>query len=163
MLLDQVKALTYTNQGIDTSNDIVTCNFTETELRQLHRRFGHPSTRRMHKVLERAGHETNFEELAKLTRFWEQCQTHGRAPGRFKFTLRDDRDFNHTVFVDVLAIDGKNVLQVIDEATAFQAARFLANMSAGCTWNTVKECWIDSYLGPPAYVVRNELCIEGIS
>jgi hypothetical protein len=76
MLLDQVKALTYTNQSIDTSNDIVTCYFTETELRQLHRRVGHPSARRMHKVLERAGHETNFEELAKLTRFCERCQTH---------------------------------------------------------------------------------------
>jgi len=77
------------------------------------------------------------------------------ADSSFKFTLRDDRDFNHTVFVDVLAIDGKNVLQVIDEATASQAARFLTNMSAGCTWNTLKECWIDFYLGPPAYVVHD--------
>ena len=28
-------------------------------------------------------------------------------------------------------------------------------MSAGCTWKTLKECWIDSYLGPPAYVVHD--------
>ena len=134
MLLNQVKALIYTSQGIDTSNDIVTCHLTETELRQLHRRFGHPSTRRMHKVLERAGPETNFEELAKLTKFCEQCQTHGRAHGRFKFTLRDDRDFNHTVFVDVLTIDGKNVLQVIDEATAFQALASSTIPSQHVSW-----------------------------
>jgi hypothetical protein len=155
MLLNPIKALTYAN-GITTHpSNVVSCHLTEPELRQLHRRFGHPSARRMHKVLERAGHETNLEEITKLTKFCDQCQRHGRAPGRFKFTVRDDHDFNHTVFTDVLTIEGKNVIQIVDEGTAFQAARFLTNMSAECAWSTIKECWIDTYLGPPSYVVHD--------
>ena len=38
---------------------IAFCHLTETELRQLHRRFGHPSVRRLAKVLQRLGH--NFD------------------------------------------------------------------------------------------------------
>jgi len=61
-----------------------------------------------------------------LTKFCHQCQMHGNAPGRFKFTLRDDLEFNYQVLVDVMFIDGKPILHVIDAATSFQAARFLA-------------------------------------
>jgi hypothetical protein len=31
--------------------------------------------------------------------------------------------------------------------TAFQAARFLKDMSACTTWDTFRICWIDTYLG----------------
>src|SRR6266568_8258316 len=33
------------------------CYLTTTELRRLHRRFGHPSADKLHKVLERSGHD----------------------------------------------------------------------------------------------------------
>jgi hypothetical protein len=42
---------------INQSFDLNPCYLTETELRQLHRRFGHPSTRKLHDLLERAYHE----------------------------------------------------------------------------------------------------------
>ena len=41
------------------------------------------------------------------------------------------------------------MLHIIDEATKFQAARWLKDVSATTTWDTLKECWIDTYLGPP--------------
>ena len=154
MLLDEVKALTYLNQGF-ADDTTVTCHLTDVELRRLHRRFGHPSTRRFYKVLQRAGHETNFEELARLTKFCEQCQTHGGAPGRFKFTLKGDSDFNHTLFVDVFTLDGKPVLHIVDEATNFQGGRFLKDYSTKNAWDTLREAWIDTYLGPPAYVAHD--------
>ena len=53
-----------------------------------------------------------------------------KALGRFKFTLRDDYDFNYSVVVDIMYLDGKLVLQVVDSATTFQAARFLKDMLA---------------------------------
>ena len=46
-------------------------------------------------------------------------------------------------------LDRKPVLHVVDAATGFQAARFIRNMSAKKTWDVLKECWIDTYLGPP--------------
>jgi len=128
---------------------------TESELRQLHRRFGHPSVQRLAKVLERAGHQVNSTILEKLTEFCHQCQMHGKAPGRFKFTLKDDHEFNYSIIVDVLYLEGKPVLQVVDSATSFQAARFLKDMKAKTAWDTIQECWINTYLGPPDIIVTD--------
>ncbi|KAI0992456.1 hypothetical protein K3495_g15729, partial [Podosphaera aphanis] len=153
MFLNEARALAHSNTN--PKNNAVACHLTEIELRRLHRRFGHPSTQRFHKVLERAGHETNFEELHRLAKFCKQCQTHRKAPGRFKFTLKDDCDFNHTLFVDVFTLDDGPVLHIVDEATNFQGGRFLNNMSAKHTWDALKQTWIDTYLGPPAYVVHD--------
>jgi di/tripeptidase len=52
-------------------------------------------------------------------------------------------------------LDGKPVLQVVDSATAFEAARFLKDMSARTAWDTLRACWIDTYLGPPDMVVHD--------
>jgi hypothetical protein len=80
---------------------------------------------------------------------------HEKSPGRFKFTLKDDHEFNYSVIINVLYLDGKPVLQVIDSATAFGAARFLKDMSARTAWDTLRVCWIDIYLGPPDMVVHD--------
>jgi hypothetical protein len=110
MLLNLIKALMYTS-GITTHpSDVVLCHLTEPELRQLHRRFGYPLARRIYKVLERAGHKTNLKEITKLIKVYDQCQRHRQAPRRFKFTIQDNYNFNHTVFTNVLTIKGKNVV-----------------------------------------------------
>lgn len=154
MLLDKVKALTYVNQSPNNSSPI-SCHLTEVELRRLHRRFGHPSTERFRKVLKRAGHDINFDEINQLNKYCKECQTNGKAPGRFKFTLKDDNDFNHTIFIDVFYLDNKPVIHMVDEATNFQNAKFLDNISAEHTWDTVREAWCDTYIGPPAYIVHD--------
>ncbi|KAI0993082.1 hypothetical protein K3495_g15102 [Podosphaera aphanis] len=46
-------------------------------------------------------------------------------------------------------IDGSPLLHVIDESTKFQAGRWLQNLSAKHTWEMLRNCWIDTYLGPP--------------
>ncbi|KAM4058305.1 transposase [Hirsutella rhossiliensis] len=68
------------------------------------------------------------------------------------FTLRDDREFNFEITADVVQIGGKPVLHVIDEATAFQGARFLPSMTARDTWETLRMLWIDTYQGPPDFM-----------
>ena len=90
-----------------------------------------------------------------MTKFCEQCQLHAKSPGRFKFTLKDDCDFNYSVQIDVFYLDGKPVLYVIDEATSFIAARFLKDESTRTVWDTLRTCWIDTYLGPPDYFVHD--------
>ena len=139
------------------STSYSTSYLTETELRQLHRRFGHPSAARLLQLLKRSGHddETSNNSITKLTKFCAHCQKHGKSPGRFKFTLREDVQFNYSIIVDVMYIEGDPVLHIVDEGTRFQAARWLANISAKHTWETLRLCWIDTYIGPPDFIVHD--------
>jgi hypothetical protein len=78
-----------------------------------------------------------------------------KAPGRFKFTLKDDMDFNYEVVIDIMYIGSKPVLHVVDTATAFQAARFLKDISTKTVWDALRLCWIDVYLGPPDVIAHD--------
>ncbi|THC93999.1 hypothetical protein EYZ11_006508 [Aspergillus tanneri] len=111
--------------------------------------------RRLTRILQRAGHEVDSQCVDYLTKFCHHCQMKGKSPGRFKFTLKDDYEFNYSVIIDILYLEGKPVLQVIDAATSFSAARFLKDMSARNAWDTLRACWIDTYQGPPDYVVHD--------
>ncbi len=93
------------------------CFLSEIELRRLHRRFGHPSVRRLQQVLEQSGHEVELHALEHLTRYCKHSQKHGRLPGRCSFTIKDDIEFNYNVVVDIQYIQGKPVLHRVDEAT----------------------------------------------
>jgi hypothetical protein len=108
---------------IDQSFDLNSCYLIETELRQLHRRFDHSSIKKLHDLLERADHEVKKPVLEKLIKFCTFCQKYAKSSGRFKFTLRDDVNFNYSVIVDVMYVENSLILHVIDEATRFQAAR----------------------------------------
>ncbi|KAJ5544720.1 hypothetical protein N7535_006892 [Penicillium sp. DV-2018c] len=79
----------------------------------------------------------------------------GKSPGRFKFTFRDDYEFNYSIIIDILYLEGKPVLQVIDAATSFGAARFLKDMTARHAWDALRACWIDLYQGPPDCIVHD--------
>ncbi|KJZ69913.1 hypothetical protein HIM_10698 [Hirsutella minnesotensis 3608] len=125
---------------------------TETEIRTLHRRFGHPAVPRLYHLLKQAGHsDVSISTLETISKFCHHCQMHSQAPRRFKFTLKDDQEFNYKIIVDVMYLGSpqRPVLHVVDAATAFQGARFLPSMSAKDTWETLRTLWIDTYLGPP--------------
>ncbi|KAK1990748.1 hypothetical protein LX36DRAFT_685881 [Colletotrichum falcatum] len=109
-------------------------------------RFGHPSVQRLHKVLQRAGHETDLSSIEAINKFCRHCQLNSKAPGRFKFTLRDNHKFNHKIIP---------VLHVVDAATSFNAARFLRSITAEHTWEALRMCWIDVYLGPPDWITTD--------
>ena len=63
---------------------------------------------------------------------------HKKSPGRFKFTLKDDFEFNYLIVIDVVYLKGDLVLQVVDLAIAFQVARFLEDMLAAKTFKALK-------------------------
>lgn len=119
-------------------NEAATAFLTEQELRTLHRRFGHPMTRRFANVLRKAGFdEIDQRTLEEIEKFCHHCQKHSGPPRRFKFTLQDDLEFNHEIIIDVMYLNGKPVLHVVDGATAFHAGRFLPSMSSKDVW---KHC-----------------------
>ena len=132
---------------------------TEPELRQLHRRFGHPSVDRLVKLLEKTNHEDpqNRQVLKDITAYCEFCQKHSRSPGRFKFSLKDEDNtyFNYALVVDVMYIEGDPVLHVVDQGTSFQAGRWLQSISAKHTWDMLRLCWIDVYTGPPEVIIHD--------
>jgi hypothetical protein len=112
------------------SFDTNPCYLTDVELRRLHRRFGHPSVERLQKLLYRAGHESDRSTIKQLTKFCHYCQKYGKSPERFRFTLKDDINFNYNVIVDVMYISEAPLLHIVDEGTRFQAGRWLQNVSA---------------------------------
>ncbi len=114
--------------------------------------LGHLSATRLRFLLEQSGHEINKLTLDKLTEYCSYCQKHGKSPGRFKFTLRDDVNFNFTIFVDIMYIDNSPILHVVDEATRYRAAKWLQNVLLKHTWDIPRLCWIDCYLSPPDFI-----------
>ncbi|KAF2726477.1 hypothetical protein EJ04DRAFT_408644, partial [Polyplosphaeria fusca] len=52
-------------------------------------------------------------------------------------------------------IGDKDALHVIDADTSFQAATFLKSMSARHAWEALCRCWINTYQGPPDYIVHD--------
>ena len=141
----------------DGDDEAPTCQLSDQELRQLHRRFGHPSPKRLIDLLTKSGHEFDKSSIRTLTKFCISCQKHARPPGRFRFTIKDDMDFNCSIIIDIMYLDTprRPVLHVIDEATRFQAAKFLKNISSSTIWNALRKCWIDTYLGPPDMVTTD--------
>lgn len=59
--------------------------------------------------------------LEDTTRRCKPYQTYAQAPRRFKFALREDKIHNDTVFVDILYIESKPILQIVNESTRYQA------------------------------------------
>lgn len=141
---------------LDKSKSVAWCNLTEPELRQLHRRFGHPSVRKLSDLLNRIDEDFDPKVIAEINRLCHQCQLHQRGPQRFKFNLRDDHiEFNAEIIVDIFYLNGRPVLHVIDSATSFQAARFLPSMKSKSVWEGLRACWIDVYQGPPERIVHD--------
>lgn len=96
---------------------------TDTKLCQLHCHFGHPSTGKLYKILEYADHETDKKIIDNLTKYCIHCQKHGKSLGQFKFTLKEDVNFNYLILVDIIYINGSLILHIVDETIRFQVAR----------------------------------------
>ena len=141
-------------------NPFLHCFFTRAELQRLHRRFGHPHADKLYNLLRRArpdevDHDTR-KTLEAIVRHCQACQLYAQKPHRFKFSLRDnDVDFNHSIYVDILYIDGRPMLHVVDEATNYQAARWLRSGTAEALWKALRLAWVDVYVGPPDIIAHD--------
>ena len=85
------------------------------------------------------------------------CEKHASRPKQFKVTVgTDDLRFNQILAVDIIYINEKPVLHVVDEATHYQAAVSLRRFSAEETWKAILHCWFRVYLGPPDYLLVDQ-------
>ena len=130
------------------------CLFTEKELTKLHYRFVHPRNKRMHKFLKRASPDKvdkdTLSMLEKIQARCKECQYLAPKPFVVKVSVpHDGIVFNSEVVIDIMWIQGKHVLHVVDRATHFQAARFIPDDSTETIWRTFMQMWVLVYLGPP--------------
>ena len=131
------------------------CYLIDVKLRRLYRRFGHLSVHRLHRLGERSGHVVEIQALQYLIKYCEQCQKYGWSLGRFAFTFKDDFDFNYNVIVDIMYIEGKPILHLVDELIRFQAGQWLKNVLIQHIWDQLRLCWIDTYFRPPDLITAN--------
>ena len=62
---------------------------------------------------------------------------HKKSLGRFKFILKNDYKFNYLIIINIIYLNGKLILQVINSITVFRAARFLKDILAHIAWDTL--------------------------
>ena len=62
-------------------------------------------------------------------------------------------NFNAELIINIMYIDGKPVLHVVNNATAFQAAKFLRNMEVTTVWKALQLCWLNTYIDSPNIIV----------
>jgi hypothetical protein len=61
------------------------------------------------------------------------------------------------VIIDIIYLDNPAalVLYTVNEATRYQTARFLKDISAEIVWDILRACWIDTYIELPDILIYN--------
>ncbi len=90
-----------------------------------------------------------------MTKFCTFCQKYAKFSERFKFILKDDVNFNYSIIVNVMYIENNSILHVLDEATRFQIAKWLQNISAQHIWDMLCLCWINVYLSSSNHILHD--------
>ncbi len=135
--------------------------FTRAQLMKLHGQFAHPTATRLYNILRRAPpEETSAENVGVLddrTKLCDPCQRIQRGPNRFRVSFgAEDTRFNEIVVMDVMYLDWKPVLHIVDEGTRFSAARFVSDVSTKTIWRTFLECWAAVYTGLPHKILVDQ-------
>lgn len=52
-----------------------------------------------------------------------------KALRQFKFTLKDNYKFNYLIYINIMYLNSKLILYIIDLATTFRATRFIKDIS----------------------------------
>ena len=126
--------------------------FTRAQLWKLHRQFFHPSAQKLFNLLRRTRPEEATPEtlntLRNLSKRCDPCQRIQNAPTRFRVSFGAETvRFNERILLDVMYIDGKPVLHIVDEGTHFSAAQFLPDVSTKTIWKAILQCWATIYTG----------------
>ncbi len=93
--------------------------------------------------------------LKKLTKFCIFCQKYVKSSERFKFTLKDEINFNYSIIVDVMYIENHFILHVVDDVTRFQVAKWLQSINAKHMRDMLRLCWIDVYLSLSDHILTD--------
>lgn len=152
-------------------NEQVQCFFTYAELHRLHPGSGNRNVDRLCNLLQKSDLSGVTPETHQILHNIEiPCvpyQTYAKKLRRFKFTQRNDVDFDNSVYVDIFYISGKRIPHVVHEAIRHRAARWLLadtndgnptprhDTTSKSLWRALRFRWINVYLDPPDINVHN--------
>ena len=128
--------------------------YTTAQLPKMLLNFAHPSAEKLYKLLKTAGLEavdkSTLEELESIFAKFEPCHIVKSAPSRFRMSIgHENIQFNARAYINIMYLDGKPALHIVDEATRFSAARFLSKISTDAVWEALILCWSSVYAGLP--------------
>jgi len=126
------------------------------ELQRIHKHFFHVLPDRLYALMRRAKDKdavsATLKKLQDLTDACDVCQRHAVAPRRFRVGMpNEDILLNQLVHVDLIWIEGKAALHVVDKDTFLGAAAFLdEGQTTDAVWETFLRIWVTPYIGYPA-------------
>ena len=128
--------------------------FTRSELNKLHRHFWHPSSAKLYNLLKRTHPEETNEDtrrtLEEIQKACKTCTIMSPQPHRFRVSFpKGPCVFNEELALDLMWLDKKPVLHVVDTNTHFSAAMFLPGKTTADIWNCFLSCWATVYIGHP--------------
>ena len=130
--------------------------FSKKELEKIHRRFAHPVTDKLCKLLKKAAPRNYCKNtramLEEIVKYCQSCQRMAPKPFFFQVPIPDDIQFNHEVILDLRWIEPrphKLALHVVDRGTRFSSALFVDGESAEDVWNAFISWWASIYIGFP--------------
>jgi hypothetical protein len=136
------------------------CWYSRAQLLKMHRHLLHPSTTQLMNILRRANPKDLPPEtrslLEDISRACHACQVYASKPISFQVRDVDDIVFNQEIRLDLMYIDGRPVLHVVDTGTTFGAATFLDEQSFGSVWNALLRCWSTMYVGFPMSMLTDQ-------
>jgi Reverse transcriptase (RNA-dependent DNA polymerase) len=136
--------------------------FSSEQLRKLHRQFFHPSADKLYNLLKRARPEDASEEtralLQEITESCHFCQMMARKPITFSVGSAKDPDitFNREVALDIMYLNGRPALHIVDMDTHFHAASFLRSVSTDDVWDAIIRNWANTYAGFPESMLTDQ-------
>jgi hypothetical protein len=134
--------------------------FTQHELQKLHKSFFHPSVDKLMNLFKRAQIQdlpsNTRATLEDIARHCDTCQRFGAKPFRFRVSLPDEVVFNHTVALDLLWLDSRAALHIVDLHTHYSAAGFLPGQSVDDVWHAFLSLWVCTYTGLPNVIKSDQ-------
>lgn len=108
-------------------------------LRRIRKGFGHRSIKSTHNLLKKSSiHELKVGTMRKLKNISVDCSTcKENTPSIRSFrpsVRRDHFKFNHLVIVDTIFINGRPILNMVDDSTRNQAVSFLISQFKNKIW-----------------------------
>ena len=134
--------------------------YTFPEFVRIHRHFFHASPERLYAViitarlmLRRAKNgdavPETLQRLQDVAAACDVCQRLAKDPGRFRAALPEgDVIFNRVVLIDLMFLNGRAVLHIVDKDTLFSEATFLRDgQSTAAVWDAYMSVWVTKYAG----------------
>jgi hypothetical protein len=130
-------------------NRISSVLMSDVQLLKIHKQFGHPSPEKLYDLIRRADPETDVKKatLQGISRECGTCQRFSKKPLCRQVSLPNDNViFNRQVDLDILYINQKAILHMIDHDTRFAAARYVRESTENI-WETFIQAWVLVYTG----------------